>query len=136
MLVDDDSDSEEAFEIGIANANKKSQHKYLDDEDSLDSLPKPSNRMMPEEAQDFIMNDFVNANRRRIQTANKQDGFSAPHPRPMLGAHSTNQASLNMHLEKSHPVKQIRTANKPKSATGYRINQSKKRFRYNEFQSL
>jgi len=40
MFVDDDSDNEDAFEIGIANANKKSVHQYLQDEDSMDSFTK------------------------------------------------------------------------------------------------
>lgn len=30
MFVDDASDSDDAFEIGIANANKKSHHNYND----------------------------------------------------------------------------------------------------------
>ena len=44
--MDDDSDSGDAFEIGIANANKKSQHQYnyLQDDESIDSFAKPSNR--------------------------------------------------------------------------------------------
>ena len=79
MFVDDDSDSGDAFEIGIANANKKSvnQYSYLQEDESLDSLPKNSNRALEvsgsEFPPDFTVNDFMNsqANRRRIQTANK-----------------------------------------------------------------
>lgn len=45
VYVDDDSDSEEAFEIGIANANKQSLHQYnYPEEESIDSFAKPSNR--------------------------------------------------------------------------------------------
>ena len=40
MILDDDSDSGDAFEIGIAKANKKSVHQYLLDDDSMDSLVK------------------------------------------------------------------------------------------------
>ena len=79
IYVDDDSDSGDAFEIGIANANKKSIHQYLQDDDSLDSFVKPSNRGVEiqgnEFPPDFTVNDFMNvqaANRRRIQTANKK----------------------------------------------------------------
>ncbi len=38
MFVDDDSDSGDAFEIGIAKANKKSVHLYdnLQEDDSMD----------------------------------------------------------------------------------------------------
>lgn len=104
MFVDDDSDSGDAFEIGIANANKKSvnQYSYLQEDDSLDSLPKNSNRALEvsgsEFPPDFTVNDFMNsqANRRRIQTANKNgkeyltviflDNFGGfENKRPMIG---------------------------------------------------
>ncbi len=76
VFVDDDSDSGDAFEIGIANANKKSIHNYnfMADEESIDSFAKPSNRgglgidtaapqLMsgPEIIQDFNMNDYMNS---------------------------------------------------------------------------
>jgi hypothetical protein len=58
----------------MANANKKSQHQYnyLQDDESIDSFAKPSNRAIetsgPEIISDFNMNEFMNpqANRRRI----------------------------------------------------------------------
>lgn len=123
MFVDDDSDSEDAFEIGIANANKKSLHQYnfLQDDESIDSFAKPSNRggvhviehngppMMTghENIPDFNMNDFMNSqgNRRRIQTANKQEnqfmGGATPYDnkRPIMaigGPQSINQATVLM----------------------------------------
>jgi nucleoside 2-deoxyribosyltransferase len=46
MFLDDDSDSGDAFEIGIAKANKKSVHQYLQDDDSMDSFAKQSNRVL------------------------------------------------------------------------------------------
>ena len=84
MFVDDDSDSGDAFEIGIAKANKKSINLYnnLQEDDSMDQLPpKNSNRALEvsgsEFPPDFTVNDFMNsqANRRRIQTANKKGKF-------------------------------------------------------------
>lgn len=78
VFVDDDSDDGDAFEIGIANANKKSLHQYYNDEESLDSFSKPSNRGLPsgggmglgidtsgpvmnavEMVSDFNMNDYT-----------------------------------------------------------------------------
>ena len=68
IYVDDDSDeADDAFEIGIANANKKSLNNYnfLQDEESLDSFAKPSNRdkvepVVQEVVSDFGMSDFMN----------------------------------------------------------------------------
>ena len=123
MFVDDDSDSGDAFEIGIANANKKSvnQYSYLQEDESLDSLPKNSNRALEvsgsEFPPDFTVNDFMNsqANRRRIQTANKNGteylyltvfflenfgGFE--NKRPMIGNQSSNQAVIQHHSDSKH----------------------------------
>lgn len=111
MFVDDDSDSGDAFEIGIANANKKSvnQYSYLQEDESLDSLPKNSNRALEvsgsEFPPDFTVNDFMNsqANRRRIQTANKNENFGGfENKRPMIGNQSSNQAVIQHHSDSKH----------------------------------
>ncbi len=157
MFVDDDSNSDDdAFEIGIANANKKSLHKFnylQDDDDLMDSFSNPSHRggaaqliaAMPgidsavADVSTEAMNDFLSqqANRRRIQTANKHEGFTGKqnydNKRPTLGSQSSNHGPMSKphYVEKQQPpstthgAKQIRTVSKPKSAAGYRINQSK-----------
>lgn len=65
LFLDEDSDSGDAFEIGIANANKKSIHQYLQNDDSMDSFAKQSNRAVEisgsEFPPDFTINDFMNA---------------------------------------------------------------------------
>lgn len=85
------------------------------------------------------MSEFMQPNRRRIQTANKKgtlqtfnchlDSFGTPfeNKRPYMSGVMMHGNGHIQHVESTHskpnlPVKQIRTANKPKSATGYRIN--------------